>query len=127
MSQWIATASWLELSLAVTAFFTLNTLLQLAFGFWLERRLSPIWAVPLEPGQLRHEALGNLVFVIVTSAAFTLALGSGAARYSEPSWLAGVTTFMLLMFGFQFYYYFLHRLLHTKRWVRFHRWHHLSR
>lgn len=127
MTQWITAASWFELGLAVTAFFALNTLLQLAFGFWLERRLSPIWALSLEPAQLRHEAIGNLVFVALTSASFTLALGSGAARYTDPSWLAGITTFMLLMFGFQCYYYFLHRLLHTRRWVHFHRWHHMSR
>lgn len=127
MAAWIETASWLELSGAVSGFFALNTVLFVAFGYLLERLPRHVWAVPLDPGQLRHEIIGNLVFVVITSAAFVLALGSGTARYSTPSWLAGANTFVGLGVGFLIYYYGLHRLLHRKRWVRFHRWHHVSR
>jgi lathosterol oxidase len=127
MAAWVESASWFDLSLVVTGFFALNTLLQVAFGYLLERLQRPVWAVPLDPGQVRHEIIGNVVFVLVTSAAFVLALGSGVTRYREPSWLAGANTFMAVAIAFQVYYYGLHRMLHVRPWVRFHRWHHMSR
>jgi Delta7-sterol 5-desaturase len=128
MGEWVATASLGELSIGVTLFFALSTLAIVGLGFLLERLPTPrIWALPLDPGQLRHELIGNLVFVALTSACFVAALDSGAARFATPSWLANSLTFLALMLGFQIYYYGLHRLLHTRAWLRFHRWHHKSR
>jgi Delta7-sterol 5-desaturase len=128
MAEQIAAASWGQLFAAATGFFALGTLLFCALGCLLERSPAPrIWALPLERGQLRHELIGNLVYVAVTGACFTLALGSGAVRFSGPSPLTDWTTFFALMFGFQIYYYGLHRLLHRPAWLHFHRWHHVSR
>jgi sterol desaturase/sphingolipid hydroxylase (fatty acid hydroxylase superfamily) len=128
MTEWVATASLSALSAAVTAFFAGSTLAILALGFCLERLPTPrIWALPLEPGQLRHELLGNLVFIAVTSACFIVALGTGVTRFAAASFAANFATFGALMLGFQVYYYGFHRLLHTRRWLRFHRWHHVSR
>jgi lathosterol oxidase len=125
---WVQHANWLSLSLAVTGFFAASTFVVCALGFALERLPIPrIWNLPLDPGQLRHELIGNVVFVAVTSACFVLAFGSGVARYAEPAPLANTATFLGLMLGFQVYYYFLHRAPHSRRWVRFHRWHHVSR
>lgn len=127
MAGFFARASWLELILVITGFFSLSTLLFCGLGFLLERLPKRIWALPLDAGQLRHELIGNLVFVGVTSACFVLALGSGALGRIASGALAGWTTFMALMFGFQIYYYGLHRLLHSTKLLRFHRWHHVSR
>jgi lathosterol oxidase len=129
MADWITGASGAELAIAVVGFFAVLTVVMTATGFLLERSLRrrKIWALPLDPGQTRHEILGNLVFVPVTSACFGLLLASGFVRWAEPSWVAASWTVAGLVVGFQVYYYGLHRLLHTRAFVRFHRWHHKSR
>jgi Delta7-sterol 5-desaturase len=128
MAAWVLEASWPVLALAVASFFAVATSMFCAFGRVLERLSIPrVWSLPLDPGQLRHEWIGNAVFVAVTSACFVLALGSGVARFAQPSALAHALTFVGVGVGFQVYYYGLHRLLHSRPWVRFHRWHHASR
>lgn len=128
MAAWVLELSFPVLVVAVGAFFAASTVACCVLGFALERLPIPrIWSLPLDPGQLRHECIGNVVFVAVTSACFALALGSGAARFAPPSALAHGLTFLSVMVGFQVYYYGLHRLLHTRAWLRFHRWHHASR
>jgi len=127
MAAWIAQATSLELALACLAFFSATTLSMLALGYALERLpLARIWALPLEPGQVRLELLGNVLFVLVTSLCFFAVLGLGLPRFAAPEAGRGLATFFGLMWGFQAYYYGLHRLLHTKSLMRFHRWHHRS-
>jgi sterol desaturase/sphingolipid hydroxylase (fatty acid hydroxylase superfamily) len=101
----------------------------LALGFALECALPRrrIWALPLDPGQLRHELIGNLVFLAITIASFTLALASRATRFGDDSLLSAAATFAALALGFQLFYYGLHRAMHRRSLVRFHRWHHVSR
>lgn len=124
MAEWITHASLARILLASLVFFGGTSLCMLALSFALERLPLPrVWALPLAPGQLRFELIGNVVFVGVTSLAFTAVLASGLPRYAAGHWLA---TFLGLMWGFQAYYYGLHRLLHTRPWMRFHRWHHRS-
>jgi sterol desaturase/sphingolipid hydroxylase (fatty acid hydroxylase superfamily) len=97
-----------------------------SLGFLLERLPIPrVWALPLDRGQLQHELLGNLVFIALTSVCFFAALSG--ARFAQPTAFANAITFVSLLVGFQIYYYFLHRLLHTRALIRFHRWHHVSR
>lgn len=129
MEEFLARASWLELLTATTAFFLATTAAGLVSGFALERALPArrIWSDPLPSGQLRHEAVGNVIFLLVTIGCFTLLLGSRALRFAEPGWVGGVLTFLALNFGFQAYFYVLHRSLHHPRLLRFHRWHHVSR
>jgi lathosterol oxidase len=129
MNEWVSAAPVGLLALAVFGALLAMTAVSVAIGFALERALSglKIWAVPLDPGQLSLELKGNVIFLIVQTAAFTAVLPSGLPRYVEPSWAAGVATFFGLMLGFQVYYYFLHRAMHTKALVRIHRWHHKSR
>lgn len=129
MASWVAGAAVHELALAVAVLMLAMTAVSVAIGFALERALVGlrIWAVPLDPGQLSLELKGNVIFLLVQTAAFTAVLPSGLPRYVEPSWAAGVATFFGLMLGFQVYYYFLHRAMHTKALVRIHRWHHKSR
>jgi sterol desaturase/sphingolipid hydroxylase (fatty acid hydroxylase superfamily) len=129
MASWIGGAAVHEIAIAVAALMLAVTVVSVAIGFALERLPSThrIWALPLDPGQLRLELKGNVIFLLVQTAAFTAVLPSGLPRYVAPSWGAGVATFFGLMLGFQVYYYFLHRAMHTKALVRIHRWHHKSR
>lgn len=110
-------------------FFTAITCVSLALGFAAERFLPGrrIWAVPLDRGQLRHELTGNLLFLTVASLAAALGLHSGLLRVGAPSLARDVLTFVALALGFQLYYYGLHRAMHHRALVRFHRWHHVSR
>src|SRR6188508_1509370 len=87
----------------VSAFFVGLTLLGLLIGFGIERGLPGrrIWALPLDPGQLRHELIGNLIFVPITIASFSLALGLRLARFGEDSLVSGLLTFAALSAGFQ--------------------------
>lgn len=129
MDTSLTSAALPALLVLVLAFFVSVTVVSVAIGLALERALPGhrIWAVPLDPGQLGFELKGNVVFIAVQAVALTLVLASGLPRYAAPSWPAGVATFFALMLGFQVYYYFLHRAMHTKALVRFHRWHHKSR
>lgn len=127
MAEWIRHASLLQITLACLLFFTATTVGMLALSFALERLpITRVWALPLKKGQLRLELIGNVVFVLVTSLAFSAVLSSGLPRFAEPGQARGALTFFGLMWGFQAYYYGLHRLLHTPKLMRFHRWHHRS-
>lgn len=129
MIAWLENAGLFEIALAVFGSLLAVTVFSVALGFGLERALRGhrIWAVPLDDGQLRLELTGNVVFLLVQTAALTAVLASGLPRYGAPSWSFGLATFFGLMLGFQVYYYFLHRAMHTRALVRFHRWHHKSR
>ncbi len=126
--EFLQNADALTLVLYVAAFFGGLTLLALAQGFALERALAAkrrIFDVPLAKGQHRFEAIGNLVFVSVAVATISLLLKLGWFRF-EGGWVRGVATFFGCMLGFQAFYYWLHRAMHQKPLLRFHRWHHRS-
>lgn len=115
--------------LPCAAFFTGISCASLALGFALERALpgKRIWALPLDPGQLRHELIGNARFLVIAAVSAAAAIAGGWARLGQDSLLRGSCTFVALALGFQVYYYVLHRALHRRSLVRFHRFHHLSR
>lgn len=122
-----------SLSLAQTVLCILGgllsvTLLATGMGFLIERTLPRrrIFAVPLFAGQYRFELLGNAVFLAVVTAAFTAAVRLDLVRFGPSGALRNTLTFGAMLFGFQAYYYGLHRLMHTRPLVRFHRWHHRS-
>lgn len=122
-------ASLLGLFGWVLAFFVGMTFAGLGFGFLLERVLpgKRIYAVPLFEGQHRFEALGNVVFVAITSVTVTAALRLGWVRLlpgATPT--RSILTFGAILVGFQVFYWFLHRAMHARRLVWIHRWHHRS-
>ena len=112
----------------VAGFFGLLTMGNVALGFILERLVPrrKIFAVPLARGQLGFELSGNLVFLAVTVVTFSAALSSGIIRFGEDSFTRSLATFVALLFGFQVFYYFLHRAMHTRALLWMHRWHHRS-
>jgi sterol desaturase/sphingolipid hydroxylase (fatty acid hydroxylase superfamily) len=71
--------------------------------------------------------VGNVVFVAIAIATFGAALGADTIRFGAASFGGALATFGALALGFQLYYYALHRALHHRSLVRFHRWHHVSR
>lgn len=125
--------TWLDglgtILLAVTGFFVTLTVVSVASGFLLERVVPNrrIWSDPLWEGQLRYELIGNVVFLAVTIATMTALLHSDLVRFGPESTGRAVATFVALNFGFQTFFYGLHRLLHVPAFVPLHRWHHKSR
>lgn len=118
-----------DIAAIVFAFFAGLTLVSLAMGFGMTRSLSAkkkIFDIPIPDGQLRLEMLGNVIFVAITSASFTAVLASGATKFGPDSLVRGALTFVGLLFGFQAFYYWLHRAMHHRVLLRFHRWHHVS-
>lgn len=112
----------------VLAFFTALTVLNVAVGFAAERLMPGrrIFAVKLAPGQYRFELLGNVIFLAVATSALTAVLLSGLVRLGEESLLRGTATFFAMLFGFQIFYWGLHRAMHTRALIRIHAWHHRS-
>lgn len=128
MPEAIASLSIVGLAGVVAAFFVGLTVVNVALGFGFERLVPSrrVMDLPLPAGQLRHELVGNVVFVAACVVAFTSALGARAVRFGDASFGRGAVTFVVLMLGFQVFYYGLHRAMHTRALLRFHRWHHES-
>ena len=128
MPELLARASLPELFAMTFAFFLGLTLLNVPFGFALERLLPRrrIFDVPLAEGQYRFELVGNLVFLAVVVPTFTAALAARVVRLAPSSLERSAATFFALAAGFQVFYYGLHRAMHHRSLVRFHRWHHRS-
>lgn len=125
----IAEASFLTLLGWVSAFYVVLTVSNLLFGFAMERILwkwRRIFDVPLAPGQYRFELIGNLVFLAIAIPCSTLVLASHGIRFGAPSLGRQIGTFLAMMLGFQVFYYALHRGMHHRSLIRFHRWHHRS-
>lgn len=99
-----------------------------AAGFALENWLGSsrrIFDLPRAEGQLRWELIGNMRFIVM--AAFSFAGLLWVVPLAEESVLGVGLTFFFCWFGFEVYYWGLHRLMHTKPFYRFHRYHHDSR
>jgi len=129
MAHFIASASLVDLLLACLAAGAAATLLSLASGWAMERAAwakgRKVFAVPLRRGQLRTEAIGTALFVIVFTPALAIALWSGVLRFSG-GWPAQVLGFVVPLVGFQIFYYWLHRAMHARALFWMHRWHHES-
>lgn len=115
----------------VFGFLATLTVLTSWAGFVTERsrygRRRRIWEVALAPGQYRWEAVAGVRFVLIATLAFTLAISSGAIHLGPTSAASFAATFFSCLLFFEVFYYFLHRALHTKALVRFHRHHHRSK
>ena len=107
------------------------TALACAVGFAIEKSAwglgRQIYAVPLAKGQLRWELHATLRFCALASVAFAVVLGADLLGTTEETWRSGLYSFLVLWLGFDAYYYVLHRALHHRSLMRFHRWHHKSR
>lgn len=128
MPELLHSASTPTLALAVLGFFFGLTTLSVVLGFGAERLLrhKRIFAVPLARGQYRFELIGNAVFLAVTTVTFTAALRAEIVRFGPSSLARDAGTFFALLFGFQVFYWLLHRAMHTRRLLFLHRWHHRS-
>lgn len=111
----------------VAAFFLGLTFIGLLTGYGVERFWRrPIWSLPTPPGQVALEVRGNITFVAVCIAVHTAVLHVGLVRFGAETPARFAVTFVALFFGFQVFYYILHRAMHSKSLVRFHRHHHQS-
>jgi sterol desaturase/sphingolipid hydroxylase (fatty acid hydroxylase superfamily) len=124
--------SFLALLPLIASVWTALILVSVAAGYATEAAMKErrVWALPLDAGQLRHEVIGNAVFLAIAIVTTTLFLARGWIRFSTPDAATTgrmVATFWGMWFGFQAYYYAAHRLMHRRELVRMHRWHHRSR
>lgn len=106
------------------------TAASIALGFAAERsaygRRRRIWDLPLADGQYRWEGWANVRFVLIATPLFALALTTGAIRLGETTPASFAATLGASWLFFEVYYYGLHRALHAKALLRFHRLHHRS-
>lgn len=79
----------------------------------------------------RDEMFESLRSIAITSACMALAICLSLFGWTlwppMEGWIGVAAGAAILILGYDLYYYWAHRLLHTKRFVRFHRWHHQSR
>lgn len=129
MAGFLQSASFVELVVACYAAMIGLTLASIGAGLLFERvawkRGRKVFAVPLRRGQYRTEAIGTALFVLLFAPALAAALASGSLRFTE-GWLAQTLSFFAPLFAFQFFYYWLHRAMHTKALFWMHAWHHES-
>jgi len=128
MAQFVDSLTYLEL--VGVCFAVLGGLVAIATGvaFALEAALGNtrrIFDVPIADGQHRWELLGTLRFVVMGAFAFAWLLYVVPFAEETPASIA--TTFFVCWFGFEVYYWGLHRAMHLRPFYRFHRYHHDSR
>lgn len=120
-------ASFVSTLAYVTAFFVGCTAIGLGLGYALERYTARrVWALPVPAGQLAHEVRGNFFFLALNIPACAVVWWAGWVNTAAGA-AREVLTFFAFYLAFQAYYYALHRAMHTRHLVRFHRWHHESR
>lgn len=77
------------------------------------------------------EIMESLRSIAVTSSCMSLAICLSVFGYTLWSPMQGLIGVLagaaILIFGYDLWFYWAHRLLHTRRLIRFHRWHHQSR
>ena len=125
--EFLLTAPW-PLRLAfIAAFLYGMTAVLTGLSFVIQHRCAAyrIFAVPLRPGQHRRELRNSVVFQALATLAFTAFLGSDLITWTD-GWGPGMITFFACWYGFEVYYYLLHRLMHHRGFIRFHREHHES-
>jgi Delta7-sterol 5-desaturase len=128
-NDWMQSHGFGALCVMVLGVTSALTLLGLAIGFAMERlaiaRGMKIYAVALRPQQLRHEALGTALFHLVFVPFGGAVLALGWVHFSSGL-AAQLLSFAVPWWGFQLFYYWVHRLMHVRklRWI--HRWHHRS-
>jgi Delta7-sterol 5-desaturase len=129
MRTWLEGLDFIDALLAAAAGFGALTLLSLASGFAVERlfqaRGHKIFDIPLKPGQLRKEVIGNLLWHLLWCPVLALVLAQGWLRFGDGLGRE-LLTFLGLNFAFQAYYWILHWTMHRKRLMFMHRWHHDS-
>jgi sterol desaturase/sphingolipid hydroxylase (fatty acid hydroxylase superfamily) len=112
------------------AFFLVVHALASGVGFLLERSAfglrRRIFDVPLARNQLRRELIGGVMFDVVATIVFALAIDLGAIRFGPTTWKSALLTYGVAYVGFEAWFYAMHRALHARSLVRFHRWHHAS-
>lgn len=105
------------------------TLIGLGMGYAAEAYWWPrgrkVFDVPPREGQLRHELLGTALFHLLAVPVLAAVWWSGGFQFTS-GWLPELLGFFVPWYGFQFYYYFLHRTMHTPAFYWAHKWHHLS-
>ena len=128
MTETVEQLSFLQLVLACGAVLGGLMVIFAAAGFALERKFGKtrrVWAIPLADGQLRWELIGNVRFLLMGAFAFAALLQ--AVPFAEESASSIAITFGFCWFGFEVYYWGLHRAMHLPLFYRFHRYHHDSR
>lgn len=129
MNEWVAERSYVELLLLVAGVCVGLTALGLVAGYGAERfwwkRGRKVFEVPLKRGQVRKEIVGTLLFHVLFVPVAALALSSGWLRFTS-GWAAELTSVVVPWYGFQLYYYGLHRAMHSRALFWMHRWHHES-
>lgn len=128
MADWMNQADLGTILLCTSVAIVGLTVSNIGLGFAQEavarKRSRVIFDVSLGQGQLRHEAIGTLIFhaVFVPSAALVWWKGVELT----DGWTANLVTFFVCLYAFQIYYYAFHRAMHTDTLYRFHEWHHRS-
>ena len=124
-------SSLVGLALGWGLLFALSSAVFVAIGFAWEKsrpgRARKIFALPLAKGQLSRELLANVGFVVLVAAVFSACVAAGIIRADAGGAGAAILTSGSCLVGFEVYYYAQHRALHTRRLIRFHRWHHASK
>lgn len=127
LGTWLDQLGFVDALWICSAAFGALTLVSIASGYAIERlfRAYPIYDVPLRPGQLRHELLGNLLWHLLWCPIVAWVVSHELLRFGE-GWPRELATFFGCIAAFQLYYYWLHRVMHHQRMMFMHRWHHRS-
>lgn len=131
MVELVRDLSFIRLVMLCGGVFAGLTVVATAVGFALESALGEtrrIFELPRRKGQLVWELAGTARFVVFAAFAFAGLLAVAPLRPDAAESIGSIAaTFFFCWFGFEVYYWGLHRLMHWPAFYRFHRYHHESR
>ena len=122
---------WLLTFAGMFLYFCVRTAITVAFGMiflskskWAKKR--KIYRIEPTRKQLKSELKANFKVAVVDGFFISLIIQHGLIQFSPSTWANNILTFGVIFVWYEFAFYFIHRILHSKSLFFIHAQHHVA-